>query len=156
AKTVQAIEPAHLFEDVSQRAPSLVMELIADPRPTVELVVPTGYRGLVNAEVQIQEDAPCSPGQRRFSYELPSSGVVPVVGPRLLRHVSSADCEARCADGSALSQQAKDAEVGFWWLYSDGHHEQFLVGTREEFDAHRKSYEQAGGGRMRSAGGAKG
>src|SRR5262249_53367817 len=66
AADVQALEPAHLFEAVERRPVSLVVELYAGPRPSVELVLPADYHGLVKVEVVIDDDAPCPPGHRCF------------------------------------------------------------------------------------------
>src|ERR1700733_2519280 len=82
---VQAIEPAHWFEDVDRRPAAVVLELYADPHPTVELVVPTDYRGRIKAQFHIEPDAPCPPGQRCFTFTVPPSGVVQMIGPPLLQ-----------------------------------------------------------------------
>src|SRR5580704_490058 len=55
ADAVGAIEPAGWFESTDRRPASQVIELYAEPRPTVELVVPAGYRGLVRAEIRVQD-----------------------------------------------------------------------------------------------------
>jgi hypothetical protein len=156
AQAVQAIEPAHLFEAVDRRPASVVLEVYAEPRPTVELIVSAGYRGLVKVEVQIREDTPCAAGQRRFSYPVPSSGEVEVSGPPLLRHVASQDFCAHLSDGTPLSCQARDAEVGFWWVSGDGHFQTFLVGTRDQFDALANAEDHAEGGQKRGSHGGGG
>jgi hypothetical protein len=153
---VQAIAPAHWFEAVEQRPVSFVLEMYTGPRPTVELVVPTGYRGLVKVEVQAQESVPCPPGQRSFSYAVPPSGEIAVVGPLLLRHAVPAEFRARHADGAPLSPEAKGAAPGFWWLRSEGRWECFLVGTRGEYDDYRRFDQHSGAGERRSSGGAAG
>ncbi len=134
---VQAIEPAHLFEAVEQRPVNFVLELYTGPLPTVELVVPTGYHGLVKADVQARDDVSCPPGQRLFSYEVPPSGVLTVTGPPLLRRVFAADFRARYADGTPLLRQVKDGAIGLWWLRTDGTTQCFVVGTRDEYIALR-------------------
>ena len=52
---VQEIQPAALFEKVERRPVTVVMELYADPGPTVELILPNGFRGDVRAELQAKE-----------------------------------------------------------------------------------------------------
>jgi hypothetical protein len=137
-ETLQALEPVGLFENVEQRPVTFVVELHnEEPRPTVELVLPTGFRGLVKADVVVQPDLPGQPGQRRFPFEVPSTGVVRVVGPDLFRHVGSPDFVARYPGGPALGQEVQEGEVGFWCLQSKGQHYTFLVGSRSEFDLHR-------------------
>ncbi len=51
-ESVRALKPAGWFEKVEQRPPQLTVELYAGPRPTVELVLPAGFRGLVTATVK--------------------------------------------------------------------------------------------------------
>jgi hypothetical protein len=156
ADAVRAIEPAHLFESIDHRPAGVVVELYADPRPTVELVLLPGYRGLVRAEVIIQDDAACPPGQRRFSAVVPPTGVVQVVGPPLLRRVFAPDFSARYADGAPLSQNAKDTEIGYWWLKCEGSVQIFFIGTPKEFEDLRRSQEPQDAGLKRTSGGGKG
>jgi hypothetical protein len=134
-KTVEKIEPTGLFEAAEQRPACVVLELYTEEPPsTVELVLPAGYRGQVQAEVRIEDDMPRAPGQRHFRYTVPASGVVLVSGPDLFRHYSTFDFTARFADGPLLSQEAKDGEVGFWCLKSAGRFYTFFVGTRQEYE----------------------
>jgi len=142
-EAIQAIEPPRLFEVVEQRPASFIFEMVAEPRPTIELVVPTGYRGTLKVEVQTQESVAFKPGQRSFSYVVPASAVMQVTGPVLLRHILPPDFRARYADGTVLSHEAKDLEIGFWWLRQEGRYQCFLVGSRREFD--NLSYSDSGG-----------
>jgi hypothetical protein len=141
-KDVAAIAPAHLFETVEKRPVSFVLEMVAGPSPTVELIVPAGYRGLVKAEVHVQDDLPCPAGQRCFSYVVPPSGEVQVTGPRLLRRVFAPDFQARYADGTVLDRQAKDSAVGVWCLKSEETRHVFLVGTQAEYEERRQFYQK--------------
>jgi hypothetical protein len=135
-EAVEAVPPAFPFGPGGTRPVSFVVEMYAGPTPAVELVLPPGFRGEVRATVQIQEDAPRTPGQRLFSYPVAASGAVQVSGPPLLRRVTTPDFVARYANGiSALSRQAKDGEVGFWCVRTEGAVEYFLVGTRAEYEA---------------------
>jgi hypothetical protein len=152
ADAVQALAPAGFFEKVETRPPSLTVDLYSGPSPTVELILPMAFRGLVQADLQIQENAPCPPGQRCFRYEVPSSGEVAVVGPPLLRRVFAVDFRAGYADGTPLNRQAKDNEIGFWYLKTEGTVQFFLVGTQAERDAWRRSAPRDGGGEGRSGG----
>jgi hypothetical protein len=138
-----------------------VMDLYAAPRAAVELVLPVGYRGRVKAEVVVREDAPCAPGQRCFRYDVPPSGVVQVVGPVLLRRVLPPDFRACYADGTPLSAEARDEQVGFWPLACEGGYQVFFVGTRAEYDNalrdYRKENSSAGGpSHGRGGGGGRG
>src|SRR5262249_11215230 len=57
-KSVAALRPAQLFEAVDQRSADVVVALFSGPDPSIELVLPAGYQGLVKAEVQPREDVP--------------------------------------------------------------------------------------------------
>jgi len=152
-EVVAAIPPAGIFETVARRPVDFVVELYAEPHPTIELVVPAGYRGLIKVEVRAQDDVPLVPGQRCFSYVVPASGAVQVVGPSFLRRVFPQDYRARLADGPSLTRQAKDAELGFLWLKSESGWQYFVVGTRREFDDLCSAYEKASSEEGHAAGG---
>jgi hypothetical protein len=136
-ETIKALEPAHLFESVEQRPVSLTLTAYAEPHPSVELVVPAGYRGLVKVSLKVQDDIPNPPHQRCFRYEVPASGVVQAAGPPLLRRVTPALYSLQFADGVPVSRSAKDSEVGFWWLKAEDGFDHFYVGAKYEFDEFR-------------------
>ena len=132
-QTVQNIEPDHLFQTVKRHSPNLIVELYAtEPNPSIELVVPTGYRGPIQAEIRIAADAPSPPGQRSFSYVVPASGSVLIEGPAILRHFPLPDFTAKYADGTPLPRKAQGSEIGFWWLKTVENSYSFLVGTASE------------------------
>jgi hypothetical protein len=139
---VEAVEPAGLFEKIEKRPTSLIAEVYAEPRPSVDLVVPTGYRGLLKIDIQSQKDVPLALGQRVFSYEVPASGELHAAGPTLVGQVYPQGYTARFADGSPLTHEAKGKEIGFWWLKNEGKVQHFLVGTREEFDHARRALDR--------------
>jgi hypothetical protein len=134
AETVKSLESPHLFESTDRRPAAVVVELYAEPRPTVELVLPAGFRGRIRAAVQPQESIAITPGQRLFAYEVPPSGIVDVVGPPIIRRVFAPDFRLRYGDGTPLTQNAKDSSVGYWWLKNEGDVQVFLVGTKADFD----------------------
>ena len=136
SEAIEHIEPAPWFGTPPQRPANFVLKMLAGPRFAVELVLPTGYRGLVVADVQFLNEVPCPPGQRRFSYEVPSSGRVQVRGPGLLlSHLP--DYGARYADGTVLGPEMDAVKVGFRWLKQDGPREYFVVGTQPEYESYR-------------------
>jgi hypothetical protein len=149
---IAAAEPAGPFKSADPRPTRLVVKLYAEPGPTVELIVPAGYRGLVKAEFRVQDDAACPPGRRCFRYAVPPSGLVAVTGPRLLRRVFPADFRFRYADGQPLTPEAKGSPVGYWWLKSDGRDQWFVVGTGLEYDAYRRDEAAQEAGRHDSPG----
>jgi len=138
---VEAIQPAGWFETIEKRPVNLVVDVYAEPRPTVELVLPVGYRGFVNASVKFDDDLPLGRGQRNFTFVTSSTGEAEVVGPALLRRVSPADFRAKFADGTPLARSSRDSEIALWWLRSDGHTQHFLVGSKYEFDMLGQSYQ---------------
>jgi uncharacterized membrane protein YgcG len=150
---VKALEPPHLFEITDHRPAAIVVELYAEPRPSVELVLPPGFRGRIRADVRPLDDAPVTPGQRVFGYEVPPTGTIEVVGPPILHRVFAPDFHLRYADNSPLTQNAKDSEVGYWWLKSEGDVQVFLVGTKADYAAAVQSGEATPIGAMRGGGG---
>jgi hypothetical protein len=153
--TVRALEPAGFFEPPDNRPPNVIIEMYAEPRAIVELIVPTGYRGQIKVQIQAaQNDALCQPGQRSFTYAVRPSGIVEITGPPLLGHVCATDFHAKYADGTPLTRHAKDGEVGLWWLRRESSYFCFLVGTRSECNEVLTSY-QTQGGEIRSHGSGK-
>jgi hypothetical protein len=153
---LEATAPGYLYEQKSLagdvvpapksffpfRAPEphiapLVMELYAQPGPIIDLVLPLGYRGVVRVAVEPRDNVPCPPGLRRFRFEVPPSGEVQVIGPALLRRTPV--IAASYANGVSLNPQAKDGEIGFLWVKSDGACEVYVVGTSIERDSLRRS-----------------
>ncbi len=132
--TINALEPARFNEDVEKRPPQVIVEMYAHPNPTVELVLPTGYRGMVKVQLVIQDDAPCPPGQRNFPCEVPPSGIAQLTGPFLLHRVFPPDFCARFADGSPVEREPKGEAVGLWSLKFEEQTFQFFVGTRQEYE----------------------
>ncbi|MGH7224070.1 MAG: hypothetical protein ACRELF_12640, partial [Gemmataceae bacterium] len=135
---VQNIKPAHPFEAAERRRPECVVEMYAEPRFTVELIVPVGYRGLIKAEMRIQDDVPVPPGQRCFRYQV-ADGFVSIKGPRALRHVCPPEYRARYADGTPLPSEMTLLKVGFRWMRGEGQKHYFFVGTQPEYDMERRT-----------------
>jgi hypothetical protein len=139
---VQAIESAHWFEDVNRRPANFVMELFTDPGPTIELIVPVGYRGQFKAKVEVQVDMPAFAGQRSFKFDMPTSGELVASGPRIFRHVTPSSFQLTSANGVPLSQWAKDSDNGYWLVKTEGNWYYFLVGTPRDYDDYRHSLQQ--------------
>jgi hypothetical protein len=137
SESIQRLEPPHPFETTEQRKPELVVEMFAEPRFSVELIVPSGYRGQIKAEVQNQDEVPLSPGQRCFRYPV-TDGFVRIKGPGVLRRVYPSDYRACYADGTPLSGEMSLTKVGFRWLRTQGETQYFLVGTQPEYDMQRR------------------
>ncbi|MCE9566607.1 MAG: carboxypeptidase-like regulatory domain-containing protein [Planctomycetes bacterium] len=152
AVDVRAIS-SNPFSSHAQDSPTLVMEVFSGPRPTIDLTVPTGYRGIVRVELRTREDVIYPPGQRAFQYEVPASGVVECVGPPVLLHGLSPDIRAKYADGKPLKREAdaKEDEVALRWV-SGGNEPIFVVGTHAAWDDIRKTLEKDDGRAARGKG----
>jgi hypothetical protein len=139
AETIRDLPSPPLLKASDPPAAPFVVEMYAEPHPTIELVVPVGYRGVVECAVEIQEDAPFPRGQRCFSCDVSSSGVARLKGPPLLRRVSALDYRAKFADGTPLSHQAEASAVGLRWLKCEGSTQFFAVCTQGEYAGIRYS-----------------
>ena len=136
---VQAIDRAGFFEDVAKRRPAITVALYKGPKPCVEFVVPTSYRGRITATVQIKPETPVLPGQRCFGCDVPASGEIAVVGPMLLERVQPCDFHAWYIYCPLPERPDDVLTVGFWWLKSERNSHIFYVGTRSEYDAERRA-----------------
>lgn len=136
-ETVRAMEAPHLLEDVKRRPVNVVVEMFAEPYPTIDLVVPAGFRGIVQAEVRDGVGPPWTPGQRCVAFSVPASGKVQVAGPTWLPHHLVPEFRVRFADGIPITARAQRAELGFWWLRCEGTTHFFLVGTAHDFEDYR-------------------
>ncbi|OWK40364.1 hypothetical protein FRUB_05283 [Fimbriiglobus ruber] len=154
------------FKRKERPVAQVVVEMYPEPRPVVELVVATGYHGLVKAVIQVGEPgAPVTPGQREFSFQVPANGTVTVNGSPILQHLVTPDFRAKYANGAAIPREAKDEEVGFRWIKSADRVQYFFVGTKGEAEDYKNSIEEAssgshsggnGGGRKGGGGGGGG
>ena len=69
---------------------------------------------------------------------MPTTGVVQVQGPPLLRRVFPPSYHARYPDGTPLGLDMDIQKVGFRWLKSEGNDHYFVVGTQPEYDDFRR------------------
>ncbi|HEY7314789.1 MAG TPA: hypothetical protein VH643_35905 [Gemmataceae bacterium] len=135
---IREIPPALPFQDAEVRPVSFVVDMYAEPRFAVELVVPPGYRGVIRADIQIDDNAPVTPGERGFRFDVPNDGALVVKGPPTLRRVSPSDYHCRYAGGDLLPGKPDLVTVGFRWLKRDGSVNYFVVGTKNECDQARR------------------
>lgn len=156
----------------SGTATSIAVEMFAEPRPVIELVVPAGFRGLVKAEVVVRDPQPGDkPGQRQFTFRVSPDGAVEVNGSPVLRYAVAMDYKARYESGEPLKTDAAVSEIGLRWVRTGGHTEYFVVGSKQEWDEVRRSMEheptrgrstdgsgggRGGGGRRGGGGGGRG
>jgi hypothetical protein len=137
---VRAIKPAGLLEAVERRPVNLIVEMYAEkPVPTIDVVLPNGYRGMVQLEISIADDASQMPGHRQFSYAVPASGSICVREPALLRRFTLPNVTARYAEGTPLGSatEMKESEIGFWRVKHEYQKFTFLVGSKAEYEQYR-------------------
>jgi hypothetical protein len=134
ADAVRAIPPTWLLGTGNQGRGPFVVEMYAEPRFQIELVLPDGFRGLVKAKVQLQDNIPAPPRQRFYSYTVAPTGDVVVQGPTLLRRVFAPDYRARFADGTLLDPQPAPTEIGLRPLKREDNVEYFVVGNQCDRD----------------------
>jgi uncharacterized membrane protein YgcG len=138
-EALQIIKPAGWSEDVHQRQPTFTVELYAEPKFGVELVLAPGFRGVIKAEVNPRDDMLLPRGMRKLSFNVSPEGNVRITGPSVaLRRVSMANYVAKDADGSILTGAAEGPQVGIRWFREDKHINFFFVGTQDDFDRYRR------------------
>ena len=134
--------PAEL--PVERTTTGAIVELFAGPEPTLELVIPTGFRGAVKATIRVQKDLPYQPGQRLFSFPVSAIGVVDAVLPPIFTPGTTPNIRMRYQDGTPLERNAKDFDIGCRWLKSDPESAYiFVVGTQWEADEIRRALQKA-------------
>jgi hypothetical protein len=124
----------NLSQTAGPRPADVTVEIYAGPEFSVELVLPPGYRGLIKAEVRIQDNLPLPKGQRCFRFPVSATGDVLVQGPSLLRRVPAAAFRARYGDGPLLGTTMDAEKVGFRWLKGAGDQQVFLVGNQLDYE----------------------
>jgi hypothetical protein len=153
--TIERIEPEHWFKKDEQRPVSIVVEMYAEPRPAVELTIPTGYRGIVRVKSHLQDDAVWPPGQRIFPCTVDSSGTAEAQLPPLLRRCYPLDYRAKYTNGTMLSRDASPQDIGLHWLRSGVGEEIFVVGTKSDYEYMRSLSHSAGNDGRSGDGGGK-
>ncbi|MFO0937630.1 MAG: hypothetical protein U0798_14080 [Gemmataceae bacterium] len=108
------------------------VELFAAPRPTIELVVPNGFRGLIQADLQIDPTQISSSQMRRFRYDLDQNGHATVTGPPVLQCVLPADFIAISSDGTPMPVPKLPFDVGLRIVAKTDAADYFVIGTELE------------------------
>jgi hypothetical protein len=137
AEVLRQTEPDSWFAAKKHPPLQLAVAMLAEPRFCIEWIVPTGFRGLIKAEVKLDDQLQCPPAQRCLRFEVPPSGQVQIAVPGGLQHYPPA-YRARYADGTPLSEDVDALKIGFQWLKRDGDYEYFVVGTRVDFESYRR------------------
>ncbi|MGH7171968.1 MAG: hypothetical protein ACRELG_16965 [Gemmataceae bacterium] len=140
ADTLKTSATATATTKSARRDPDAVVEVYAEPDFSVELLLPTGYRGLVKADVQFADNVPLLAGQRGFRFPVSASGEVQVRGPVLLRRIAVTDFRARYANGLLLGARMDAEKVGFRWLKGAGNQHYFVAGTQLDYEKLHAQY----------------
>jgi hypothetical protein len=122
------------FKRVPTAEAANVIEVFSGKRPTVEFLLPIGFRGPIKAQIVVQ-DAPPQPGQREFSIAVPPNGVVQIVGSPILKYASGPTFRAKFANGEPVPTQLSELQVGLRWLQVVGDVHYFVVGTQADWNA---------------------
>jgi len=133
-EVIRAIKPLGLFEVVRRRPVNVVVELYKQPYPAAELVVPAGFRGMIEAKLGGGK-AVWAVGQRAVRFAVPASGKVEVSGPTWLPHEQAPEFRVSFADGTPVTPRAQQSQLGYWWIKSKGTLNYVLVGTQHDYDA---------------------
>jgi hypothetical protein len=133
---IRKVKCPSLFSTKPPEPLTLVRELYADPHPTVELIVPPGYRGLFRADTEIVNEESCVVGQRIFTATVSSAGMATIRGSQVLCGNLSPDFRARYADGTELPSPrfGSDDVVALRWVTCTERSHFFVVGTQRDYD----------------------
>jgi hypothetical protein len=134
SEAIARIEPDHWFMKAEPRPASIVVDMYAEPRPAVEMLVPNGFRGILHLRLHLRDDVVWTTGQRVFPCTVGSSGIAEVELASSLRRFYPLGIRAKFADGTILSREAAPQELGLRWLKSEPGEETFVVGTKSEYD----------------------
>jgi hypothetical protein len=133
--TMKRAQPA----DTDHSSADAIVEVYSAPDFSVELVLPPGYRGLIKADIQVQDNLQLPAGLRCFRFPVSAAGDVLVKGPVQLRRVSPQDFRARYGDGPLLGTTMDAQQVGFRWLRGAGNQHLFVIGNQVDYETlHRQ------------------
>lgn len=132
--SVRHLSAAGVFDRGDHRAPNYRLELYAGPDFSIELAVPTGYRGLIRAKPKFEDQFTFRAGLRHFQFNVSSNGQVELAGPAVLRHILPVDYSATFADGTAIAKNADETIVGIKYWKMEGADQLFVVGTKSEIE----------------------
>lgn len=124
----------------NQNENEFIVPIYRNPKPTIEIIVPDGYRGpvaldLIPDEKLIQE----KPGKRNFSYKMMPNGYIPVQASPLLYEIDNIySITARHENGNSISSiQDSPESIDFRLVVSSGFEAKkhlYIIGTEKERD----------------------
>ncbi|WP_020468615.1 carboxypeptidase-like regulatory domain-containing protein [Zavarzinella formosa] len=131
------ISPKPFFGGADAHPADFVLDVYPDPPFDVMIVLTTGFRGLLKADVSLR-DNPVESGQRTYPFYADRNGEVKINGPKILDRVAIVNYRARYEGGDQTLGEMDEKTVGIRWLKKDGTKEIFVVGTQTEFEQFRK------------------
>ena len=136
-----------------------IVEMFRGPRPVIEVIVPSDFRGEFKVEVKPQEDTQNPERKRVFTCKVPPAGLRPAGGfdfTPVVVHVSGPpilSAEGRIgpefhglyADMTPMPAEPKDKDIVMRWVRSEGPDQYFIVGTKvDQLSAQRAAEKQIG------------
>lgn len=116
------------------------------PRPTVELVVPNGYRGPVKIRYETEEQP--TAGRRSFKFQVSPTGHVTIRGPRLVAERPKPDFAVAYEDGTAISShgsQDRPGQDAFRWVHCGTDSDLYVIGTEaDDAGLHARVHDRLG------------
>ncbi|QEL16174.1 hypothetical protein [Limnoglobus roseus] len=159
ARPVYALKDSPPAAGAVAQAQAVEIELYAAPQPAVELMIPTGFRGLIKVEFKVTADDGHS-RPRLFPVAVSADGTAQIVGPSIIHAVTPQDVRAVRPDGTALPTGGPADAVQLRWVKTTEQMDYFVFGTQSECGDARKSIDPedkgSGGGGGGKGGGRKG
>jgi hypothetical protein len=118
---------------------NIEIELFAGPRPTIELVIPAGFKGLIKAEFNVSAEATGSPGLRTFRYQVGADGHAELAGPPVLRCATPLSFVAIAPDGTPLPKEMGITDTALRWVKTTDTTDYFVYGSQADCNDARKN-----------------
>ncbi len=135
SETIKQIKPSQWFEKIEKRPVSKHIELYKDPKFEVVLRLPLKYSGIIRAHTKLQETNNFPPGQRRFYYDVTTSGDVTINGPKILSTVQPANFIVQDESGNPVGSRIDANTVGCQWIHLENNNLNiFAVGKKAVYD----------------------
>lgn len=132
-----------------QNDSEVIVSIYKEPKPTIEIVVPDGYRGPVALEfLASDKPAQVKAGQRFFSYNTSPKGYVQIQHSPLF---DSCKIIARYENGNPVPRpsRSRPEQISFLRVYTRDQKRLYLIGTfKEEDELKRKLWPSADGALM--------
>jgi hypothetical protein len=129
---VRTISPTKFLCPWTRGNPDVIVEMYAKPAPTVELIVPPGYRGPIKVDFEIDENNSVHRSNRLYTAVVLPAGLAKVKGDALLRQLSSVDFRVRFADQNYSTLLEKNSPIELHFVDCSENSILFALGTRAD------------------------